>query len=274
MAKHARIRLLTVNDIPLTMRLSSLAGWNQTADDWGILLELAPRGCFCIDIHGEPVATATLLLYGRWLGWIGMVLTHPNHRRQGLARQLLEHVLVCADSLAIRTLKLDATDQGQSLYQSLGFKVEQAVERWSRPALAAPRRKVAGLSGELRNRPEIDMVAFEADRSELLAKLEHRGNCFANARGFLFTRPGRSSAYLGPCIATEVEAADDLLLRALENPSVSQWSWDLLPRNCHAVALATKLGFTPQRRLTRMIRGADLRGFEDFVYAIAGFEFG
>jgi hypothetical protein len=52
------------------------------------------------------------------------------------------------------------------------------------------------------------------------------------------------------------------------------WSWDLFPRNQHAVALARDLGFSPKRHLVRMARGKELRERENAIYAIAGFELG
>jgi hypothetical protein len=54
----------------------------------------------------------------------------------------------------------------------------------------------------------------------------------------------------------------------------NEWYWDLLPENKDAVAIATELGFTRKRSLTRMFRGAPMRGRDEMVYAIAGFEFG
>jgi len=55
---------------------------------------------------------------------------------------------------------------------------------------------------------------------------------------------------------------------------VDGWYWDILPANRDATALAKEFGFAPQRRLVRMSRGEPLRGREEFIYAIAGFEFG
>src|SRR5437762_3624981 len=45
MLNIGQLRNLNNNDLPAAMELSTLAGWNQTADDWRMLLELAPDGC-------------------------------------------------------------------------------------------------------------------------------------------------------------------------------------------------------------------------------------
>ena len=39
------LRALQPRDIPAALRLSVEANWNQTADDWGTLIELSPQGC-------------------------------------------------------------------------------------------------------------------------------------------------------------------------------------------------------------------------------------
>jgi hypothetical protein len=54
----------------------------------------------------------------------------------------------------------------------------------------------------------------------------------------------------------------------------SGWSWDLLPENRDASALASELGFSPTRKLVRMTRGERLEADTARIYAIAGFEFG
>src|ERR1041385_7707967 len=134
MNEEGTIRLLTSADLPHAFGLSSLAGWNQTAEDWNLLLRLSPAGCFGLQIGNTLAATATLFCYGTWLAWVGMVLTHPDFRRRGLATLLLRHVLAVADTLAIHTVKLDATEMGQPLYRSLGFVAEKPIERWARSA--------------------------------------------------------------------------------------------------------------------------------------------
>src|SRR5437762_7941737 len=125
-------RLLRPDDLAEAVELSSAAGWNQTAEDWTMLLNLAPGGCFGLEADSRLVSTTTLLCYQRQLAWIGMVLTRAEYRGRGFARRLLASALERVDSLGIETIKLDATDQGRPVYESLGFKAEQPIERWWR----------------------------------------------------------------------------------------------------------------------------------------------
>jgi GNAT superfamily N-acetyltransferase len=264
------VERMSADDVTAALELSMVAGWNQTEDDWRLLLELAPEGCCCIRRDGRAVATASLMRYGTRLAWIGMVLTHPEYRGKGLATSLLTHILAKADAQGVRTVKLDATEYGEPLYRRFGFVGEQPVERWSRRhATGAARAKTCA---DLTKWKEFDQRAFGADRWQLLSVLRRRGGCFANSRAFLLTRPGRSTSYLGPCIAAERDSAGALLEAALK--SAGRWSWDLLPENREASMLASELGFSPARQLVRMTRGEQLRADTARVYAIAGFEFG
>jgi hypothetical protein len=90
---------------------------------------------------------------------------------------------------------------------------------------------------------------------------------------YLLTRPGRLTRYLGPCVADDPRSAHALIQGAVQQ-SAYEWSWDLLPENVHAVAIAQELSFAPNRHLLRMVRGKDLRAQEEAIYAIAGFELG
>jgi GNAT superfamily N-acetyltransferase len=256
-------RRMSSADIPAALRLSTEAGWNQTANDWQMLLELAPDGCFVIEIDGTLAATTTLLCHGQKLAWIGMVLTTEKYQGRGFARRLITEALAQADRRQIESVKLDATDQGRPIYEKMGFRFEQSVERWSRSGtdnfVAIP-KPVTNFVGD----------SFEADRSQLLHKLAARHSPLTLDHSWLFTRAGRHSAYLGPAVCENLATAR----RLFEQVSGSAWYWDLPPSNGDAVVLAKELGFSPERKLSRMVRGKDLRGKEDAIYAIAGFELG
>jgi GNAT superfamily N-acetyltransferase len=237
---------LSAADIPAAMQLSTGAAWNQTSADWAALLVNSPQGCLGIRCDGLLVATTTLVCYEQRLAWIGMVLTHPAYRRRGYARTLVSHALDLAHNRAIPPIKLDATEQGLPLYESLGFRVEQAVERWG---------------------CDVDSLAPDKYRPHEIPAIVESG-------GFLLHRPGLRAHYLGPCIADTPQTAGRLFSRALRDIDAAHYFWDLLPANPAAADLARHLNFAPLRRLSRMVHGPNPASDESRIYAIAGFEWG
>jgi GNAT superfamily N-acetyltransferase len=287
------IRNLLPDDVPSAMELSIAANWNQAPEDWHRIMRLSAGGCRCIEEEGKIVATATLLPYAS-LAWIGMVLTRPEYRRKGLARQLMEDVIAIARRRGVRTLKLDATDEGCPLYKSLGFIVEKPVERWARDRKIAPSiaRPDAHDIGDA-NRFDAtyccdslfakDAIAFGAVRKDLLKMLLQSGPCTATSEAYVLSRPGTTAQHLGPCIAGSEAEAKALIGAHLANdsspnrdpaPKQTTWYWDLLPGNLPAVDCARRLGFTRRRTLWRMRRGESIESNDAMVYAIAGFEMG
>jgi GNAT superfamily N-acetyltransferase len=280
------------NDVFSAMELSIAANWNQTLDDWRRIMRLSAEGCRCIEDAGQIVATATLLPYGTHLAWIGMVLTRLEYRRQGLARWLMEDAIASAERCGIRTLKLDATNEGRPLYESLGFVVEQEVERWGRNGgeFVAAKREVGSNKGccygtQISNEMfSQDAKAFGVTRKELLETLSASGGCNTSENGYVLSRPGRTARHLGPCVANSKAEARQLIATHLENPMDSDeehegsesgsWYWDLLPVNEEAVDCAVEFGFTRRRALWRMRRGEVIKNNDAMVYAIAGFELG
>ncbi|MBS1822328.1 MAG: GNAT family N-acetyltransferase [Acidobacteria bacterium] len=239
-------------------------------------MRLYPEGCRCIEDGGMVVATATLIPFGEQLAWIGMVLTHPEYRRRGLARLLVEDAIADAECLGIQTIKLDATSEGLPLYESLGFEVEQAVERWGREQVIVHEESVPQSSHNTsipENLLAQDVEAFGAVRSDLLESLRLSGRSSIMADGYVLSREGTAAEYLGPCVASSENAARELIGGHLKT-SMGSWYWDLLPANAGAVRCAEDSGFRRLRSLSRMRRGREIATRDDMVYAIAGFEFG
>jgi len=269
------LRELRHSDLPDALALSRLAGWNQTKDDWELLLRLDPQGCFGIEVEGRVVATTTLLCYGPQLAWIGMVLTKPDHRHMGFARRLMQAALERSARLKIPSVKLDATPDGQPLYEKLGFTTEQIVERWFRDASQVQKGETLSSDGPpAAVSKEMDREAFGADRSEVLHGLAERNPPVATPAAFSFSRAGSRSRYLGPCVAADQQTARAVVEQTLRASPESSWYWDILAANEKAVALAQDFGFVRQRRLERMFFGGYLVTNDQLVYAIAGFELG
>ena len=236
-----------------------------------MLLELGPEGCLAIEMNGCLAATTTQICYGRKLSWIGMVLTSRRIPSARPSKEALGTCLDWADQKEIETIKLDATDQGQGLYETFGFQVEQEVQRWSRPGEHNAKLPTSKTSVEEPWRNS-DLEVFGADRSLLLQRLA-RCSPISASQSYLFFRPGRTTAYLGPCVGENRETARQLIEQCVQGSNCS-WSWDLFPENKDAVAIAQDLGFSPQRHLVRMARGKQLREKTNSIFAIAGFEIG
>jgi predicted GNAT family N-acyltransferase len=267
------LRLLRPADLAGAVELSRLANWNQTIDDWEMLLRLDPHGCFAIEADGQIVATTTLLCYGKRLAWIGMVLTRPEYRRRGFAKRLMQAALDRASELKIESIKLDATADGQPLYEKLGFKTEQVIERWLRNGQST----ITPAKSARRNVPlplEMDREAFGADRSVLLQQLASRNPPHSIEEGYNFYRNGARCQYLGPCVARDQKSARTVIARTLQASPQSSWYWDLLSSNKNSIDLAAEFGFAPQRRLERMVLADSITKNDQLVYAIAGFELG
>src|SRR6266404_5988928 len=163
---QSKLRLLQTSDLASAIELSRVAGWNQTVEDWQTVLDLDPESCFAIEVDNRIAATTTLLCYGTRLAWIGMVLTRPEYRRMGFAQRLVETALERAAALKIDSVKLDATPEGQPLYEKLGFRTEQIVQRWFHDSRNyAPDKTIPSFA---RFSLAIDLEAFGADRAVLL----------------------------------------------------------------------------------------------------------
>lgn len=282
------VRPLGDGNLTDAIRLSTIAGWNQTDADWRRLLQLEPDGCYAA-LDGERlVATTTTTRYGRDLAWIGMVLVDPDHRRRGIATRLVRQGLDHLDGCEVATVKLDATPAGQPVYEALGFEVESRIERWERGAPAVERTIAGGPTVEIASDSALaellalDRLAFGADRSALLRALASDANqtplvVFGDGSldGYAFTRRGARASYLGPIVAKTSAIGAALVDAALARLEAGSVYVDVDTRFDGVEQMLVERGFTKQRDLVRMRRGAALGAdAPELVLAIAGPEVG
>lgn len=255
--------------------LSRAEGWNQTEADWTRLVALEPEGCFAIEHEGAPIATVTVVTYGRALAWIGQMVVDPRHRRLGLGRRLMERALAFAEHRGIAWIKLDATDMGRPLYRTLGFEDEQPIVRWERtPAPFTRNAPVRAFSLDA----ALALDGFGADRRALLSHLAADGESASLEDSFAFGRAGMRAWYFGPCVATNAEIAGTLACWCVARHANQTIAWDILSTHVEAQRLAGSLGFAPRRTLTRMARrgrhAAPIAIDDARTFGAAGFEYG
>lgn len=278
------IRRLSETDIPAAMNLKELAGWNQSDRDWRRLLEAEPRGCFAACVGDRVVATTTAITYGRTLAWIGMVLVDREYRRLGIATALMRQALAYLQAREVRTIKLDATPAGRTVYARLGFVEETLIERWQGAALgASPTTGDVIKEEDVSRLLSLDAQAFGADRSWLLHSLV-ADSCVqplivvapdGKLRGYALAREGAKACYVGPLVVTDKSAAASLLDRMLVQLGGQEVFIDINTSFAGARDILAERGFVKQRDLVRMRNGQDVSaGTSPLVFAIAGPEIG
>jgi len=248
-------RTLTTSDFPACLALCRSAAWNQLEADWRALLASEPCGCIGIEVDGCVVSTATAIINPAGIGWIGMVLTLPEHRGRGYASQLLKESIGFLETRGVATIKLDATALGEPLYRKLGFVDEAPIERWRRepgPCAAAP------LSGLYAGPLHHAAIPIEA--------------VVQSSEAWAACRDGANARYIGPCYANSPESAESAVRGLIAQYPDRPFFWDLFPAHA-ARDVAVRLGFRPARKLLRMVRGR-VTAAPPETFAIAGFEWG
>ncbi len=265
-------------DVEACLRLSDEAGWNQTAEDWGLFLRHGTTIGVRSD-DGSLVASAAALPYDRF-GFVSMVLVTAAWRRRGLATGLVDR---CVETLTSRGLVpvLDATPAGAEVYGRQGFGGLFELDRWQGEVAAA--RPISGevVPAEPRDFETLrtlDHEANGADRGFLLSSFLARKDTSAfvdgDRTGFAIVRRGRRAMQVGPVVATSVNRAIALLcavLGTVKGPVFAD-----IPRRWNEVAeWLSGRGFTRQRSFTRMAYGHSTPfGRPDRLFAAAGPEFG
>jgi len=268
---------MTLADIPAGLEFCRESGWNQTSDDWRLLMGLAPAGALVAEIDGVVAGTVINLPYRPAFDWIAMMLVRESLRGHGIGRVLMNAALEMSRS----TVKLDATGEGRRLYRTLGFEDELTLARWRRAPSIATEPGGSAMPVADRDWKEIsamDADAFGADRCRVLRWCRETAPEYAwvlrsgdRLEGFAFGRHGHNSEHIGPLVATSAEAADELLTSCLARVPEHPITIDAPDAQETFARTLESLGFTRQRNFTRMARGGHVSTARmSNVFAAAG----
>jgi len=286
MSSSLGLRVMTEADLPFADTVRSLAGWNQTREDWHRFLKMEPSGCFVAEWDSTPAGTATTITYGVGLGWIGMVLVHPDYRRRGIGNALLKGCIDYLRERGVRCIKLDATPLGKAVYDRLGFESEWSLARWERTG-AHPRspagpdiRSWREADAELID--EFDAPAFGTSRLPLVRALASGSRVALvlqsdpdRITGYGMLRTGSQALYLGPCSAVSTATGISIIESLVDRCGAERIFWDIPDANEASVEWARRHGFTQQRPLVRMYLGENTApGDARKQFALAGPEVG
>jgi GNAT superfamily N-acetyltransferase len=272
-----RLRDLREDDIPDALGLSRAAGWNQREADWRGLLALNPGRFVAAESDGRVVGTGGAACYGAALAWICMILVEESSRGAGLGTRLVSAVLERVRDVAV--VGLDATPQGQPVYERLGFRDCGLVLRMEarEPRIDLASSAIRELPKELKQEMlREDALVFGADRGAALRWLRQHGRgWFAEATSYAFLREGEHSLHVGPVVAESVDTAELLVQAAIANGPRGRVILDAPTHDAEWLGRLRALGFVEKRRLARMyLSPGGPAGRPQAVRALFGPEFG
>lgn len=210
--------------------LSKRIGWNQTKTDINKFISKDSEGNFLavIERDNSAISLGSGLLFpvNDGLSWIGMILVHPELRRQGIANSIMEHCIEYARlKKKSKIIGLDATPMGMKVYTFLGFKESYRIWR----CLADTKESMSEISPYIKPLLSFESLKEYTERRKISDKLSllemlytsNEERCFKyvqenRVQGFIMSRPGRLKPYIGPLVADTDEIAHGLLKKVLE----------------------------------------------------------
>jgi predicted N-acetyltransferase YhbS len=276
------IRQMTQADLPLGLRLTAQAGWNQTVADWRGFLWLAPDGCFVAERDGGAVGTTVCILLGK-VAWLAMVLVDTAMRGRGIGTALVQHALAFADARGAASVRLDATPLGRPIYEKLGFSEDFLLRRYegSPPPSCFPVLTRMLGPDDWSEVLSLDRLVTGMDREPVLRRLYHgRPTAFRVYRsdkgllGFVVWRWGANADFVGPCVAASPADGELLLRDSFRDRAGRRLIIDVPENNHRAVSCMSVFGLAFQRPLLRMTRGEPVREDLSLLWASSGPEKG
>jgi len=280
------VRSMQPGDIVYAMKLSNAEGWNQTENDWKLLIESPQNVCLVAEYNKKIIGTTTAMNYANQIAWIGMVLVAKESRGQGVSKLLLTNILKKLESF--ESIKLDATPAGQQVYKKFDFKDEYLITRLVTGSIKDlsfddDTRLVESI--RLKDIEEIvalDEHVFGTNRGQLIeslikryphkAWLLKRNNSIA---GFALGRDGNKYHQVGPVFGSTINDVKMLIRKALKELINQPVIMDVLSEKEDLISWLNSIGFTMQRHFARMYKKENLfPGIINKQYLICGPEFG
>ncbi len=286
MSELAKVRKLLSEDADKAMGLVLAEGWNQTKDDWDLLINGSQNICLAAEIAGKLVATATAINYSNEVAWIGMVLVNKEYRGRGISKILLNSLFEGLKSC--QSIKLDATPAGQPVYKKLGFIDEHLIHRMIRTSFNGdlPKSVETGLKriqkDDIQALIEFDNQVFGANRTQLIQSLTEnyveKGWVLKHNHkiaGFILGRKGNKYHQIGPLSGQSLADVKIMMTQVLNHLKGQAVVIDVLDDKKEFIEWLSSIGFVKQRSFTRMYKGDNqYSGNIRFQYLIGGPELG
>ncbi len=282
------------------MLLTMRAGWNQVETDLKRIAGFDPQGNFVARFVTEncdiPISTASVAPLGERHTWIGMILVHPELRRQGVANAMMQHCVRYASGQGKIINGLDATPMGNTVYGAVGYVDSYRIWRCHfspaefREAIYHTNRISRIEQSELEELIRYDAARY-LERGNVIRGLyqDSRDEAYiyrddnGDICGYAFARPGRIRYFVGPFLADDEKVAAGLLAcvcKSLDSrgiteafidtpeirfSNVPEYDKSLFDQKEKPSGHTLIRGITPVREFTRMYQVVDERRAGELV---------
>jgi GNAT superfamily N-acetyltransferase len=275
------IRPMNRSELDIAVEWAAREGWNPGLGDAACFHATDPDGFLMAFRDGEPVATISVVRYGRDFAFLGFYIVRPDMRGRGYGYRLWQAGMARLEG---RTVGLDGVIAQQDNYRRSGFRLaHRNIRCGGQPRIDVPRdARIVVVAGELRNAVSAYDGAFfpaprdaflrcwlDPDRRRTLALVED-----GSVRGYGVIRSCRTGFKIGPLFADTPEGAESLFRSLAAEARGEPVFLDVPEPNSAARALAARHGLAPVFETARMYRGPDPALPLARIFGITTFELG
>lgn len=191
------------NDLNRFLILANDEGWICDRWEFDFLFNAFPQGCLVARRWGIPVGFVTSIKYGN-SGWIGNLVVREQFRGQGVGTMLMKSALAALENAGAETVWLTASLAGKPIYESLGFKSVDVINRWVGRGIGDeeddhPTKRCISRDEML----DIDKAGWGDRRDAIIDLTTERGRVFSTRGAFLVSQPCAEGVQLGPWGGTD-----------------------------------------------------------------------
>lgn len=277
-----RIAQLAPDDVGLPIDWAAAEGWNPGLADAHCFAAADATGFFAGWLDDEPVATISVVKYGKTFAFLGLYIVRAPYRGRGYGYALWKHALATATG---RNVGLDGVVAQQENYRKSGFALAWRNIRYRglRGSEAPLDARVVPLSRfPFEDVARYDRAFFPESREAFLRAWFAQPGARAMAveqagrlAGYGVIRPCRSGFKIGPLFAEDGGCAEALFhALTMRVPAGSEVFLDVPEPNRAAVALAERHGMTPVFETARMYTGRAPKLPLGQIFGVTTFELG